>query len=168
MRGLGLCALALGLFVSSCLADPNAARTDADLDEAYFRCNVQPVLTRSCSMFACHGNARRFFVVFARNRLRDGIASEAQRASFLTDEERERNFIAARAMVVPGHPEQSSLLMKPLDPSAGGWYHVGGDVPFHGGDPFSSVDDPDYQTLQMWVMGARADDPDCIEPGSDL
>lgn len=163
---LGVLLVVPAALISSCLADPNAARTEADLDEAYFRCEVQPVLTRSCGMFACHGNARRFFVLFGRNRLRLGIASEAERGSTLTDLERQRNFEAARAMVVVGHPEQSPLLMKPLDPAAGGWYHVGGDVPFHGGDPFTTVDDPDYRTLEAWVMGAT-EDPACIEPGSD-
>jgi hypothetical protein len=160
--------LALALATTGCLASPDEARTEADLDEPYFRCNVQPILTRSCSMFACHGNGRRFFVIYARNRLRLGIDGEAERASFLTDDEREHNFLAAQALVVPGQPDQSPLLMKPLDPIAGGWYHVGGDEPFHGGDPFSTADDPDYQTLRAWAMGARASDPDCIEPGSDM
>ncbi len=167
-RGLGLVGLVLvlGGALASCLGDANAPRDAEPLDEAFFRCQVQPVLTRNCSMFACHGNARRFFVLFGRNRLRLG-GTEAMRGSFLTDAERERNFAAASAMVVPGHPELSPLVMKPLDPSAGGWYHVGGDTPFHGGDPFTSVDDARYQTLVDWVNGAT-DDPSCVEPGSTM
>jgi hypothetical protein len=162
MALLALCSLV------GCIGDPSAARDTPELDEDFFRCNVQPILTRSCSMFACHGNARRFFVVYARNRLRAGIADESERNVFLSDAELAHNFEAARAMVNASDPAQSPLLSKPLDPSAGGWYHVGGDLPFHGGDPFESAEDPDFLVMQQWVMGARAEDPDCIELGSDM
>jgi len=134
------------------------------LDEAYFRCRVQPVLTKSCGAFACHGDAKRYFHMFARDRLRLG-GTEEQRNAFMRAEERAFNFDAARAMVSPDAPEDSWLLRKPLEQSAGGYYH--GAVPLGSSNVFPNKSDPDYKTLAAWVSGAK-EDPACVEPGSDL
>ncbi len=161
----GVVACALSALVAGCRSDLETPRKEAALDEAYFRCKVQPVLTKSCAAFACHGDAKRFFRVFGRNRLRLQ-GSEAQRNAPLTDAERRNNFEAARAFVVADDPGKSLLLLKPLDQSAGGYYH-GGATLFDQGDVFLSKDDPDYRILIDWVLGAK-DDPACVEPGSDM
>lgn len=134
------------------------------LDEAYFRCRVQPVLTKSCGAFACHGDARRYFHMFARSRLRLG-GTEEQRNGLMRDQERAFNFDAARAMVSVDEPDESLLLRKPLETSAGGYYH--GAVPLGSSNIFPNKDDPDYKTLAAWASGAK-EDPACVEPGSDL
>ncbi len=137
----------------------------AALDEAYFRCRVQPILTKSCGTFTCHGAGDRFFTIFGRNRLRIS-QSEADRASFMTAEERQHNFQAALAMVDLDDPRASLLLLKPLEADVGGYFHQGAHEPFGGGDVFASEDDRDYQTILTWIEGAT-EDPTCVEPGSD-
>src|SRR5882724_8337416 len=104
--------------VASCQSDLDATAPLAALDEPYFRCKVQPVLTKSCGALACHGDARRYFHVFSRNRMR-AQGSEADRNAALTREKRSANLIAAIAMVDGASPDASWILKKPLDSSAG-------------------------------------------------
>jgi len=158
--GLPLLLLA-GACTAQGMSDP---RNLAAPDQAYFRCQVQPVLAKSCATFACHGDARRYFRVFARNRLRSA-GTEADRNAPLRPEELQSNYDAARAFIDTGDPDHSFLLMKPLDASAGGWYHRGSFI-FGQGNVFASAGDPDFQTLSAWVHGAQ-EDPSCIEPGSN-
>jgi hypothetical protein len=134
------------------------------LDEPYFRCNVRPVLVKSCAALACHGDVLRYFRVFGRNRLRYALA-ESDRNALLQPEEEVFDFDAARAYVDAADPESSLLLLKPLDASRGGYYHGGAEV-FRQGDVFLSRDDADYRTLLAWVKGAK-EKPTCVEPGSD-
>lgn len=134
------------------------------LDEPYFRCRVQPILTKSCGALACHGDAKRFFRVFGRNRLRSE-GTEEQRNAFMRAEERAFNFNSARAMVDANDPDASLLLLKPLEQAAGGFYH--GATLYGMADVYPNRDDPDHKTLTAWVNGAK-EDPACIEPGSDL
>lgn len=151
--------------LAGCQAGLDEERPLPALDEAFFRCRVQPVLTKNCSALACHGDGRRYLRLFGRNRLRFG-GTEAQRNAFTRDTERAANFNAARAFVDPEHPEESLLLLKPLDQAAGGVYH-GGATRYGKGDVFRNGDDPDYKVLVSWVQGGK-EDPACIEPGSDL
>ena len=51
-------------------------------------------------------------------------------------------------VVVPGY-EDSLLIKHPLDEAAGG------DPRHGGGQQFASKNDPDWQTLRAWVMGAK-------------
>lgn len=155
----------LALLVAGCQSGIDEARPLPALDEAYFRCRVQPVLAKNCAAFACHGDTKRYFRVFARNRLR-AVDTEAERNALFRDSERSFNLDAARAFVDPDAPEESLLLTKPLDQSIGGYYH-GATALYPRGDVFTSKDDPDYQTLLSWVQGAK-EDPACVEPGSDL
>lgn len=137
---------------------------ETPLDEAFFRCRVQPILTQNCSMMACHGDGARPFVVFARNRLRLG-GTERDRNVFTTEAERTWNFRAAAAFVDPEHLDESPLLMKPLAEEAGGWFH--GATQLEGGLDVFDARDGGWMVMSDWVHGAT-EAPDCIEPGSDL
>lgn len=152
------------LALAGCRADLTDPAPLPELDEAYFRCRVQPVLTRSCGAFACHGDGRRFFRVFSRNRLRLG-GTEEQRNAFLRPDERAYNFDSARAMVDAADPAASLLLRKPLGTATGGRYH--GATLEGTSDVFANEDDPEYKVLSAWVNGEK-EDPSCIEPGSDF
>lgn len=152
------------LLLAGCEAELDApAAVQGELDEAFFRCKVQPVLVRSCGAFACHGDTKRFFRVFGRNRLR-----YASKPTFpgppLTAEEQRFNLEAAAAFVDREQPEKSLLLTKPLDQAAGGAYH-GGATLYGQGDVFERADDPDYLVLVDWVHGKK-EDASCVEPGS--
>jgi hypothetical protein len=64
------------------------------------------------------------------------------------EEQSRQNFQLVQKVVVPGY-EDSQLLRHPLAESAGG-------DPRHGGSQqFASKNDPDWQTLRAWVMGAK-------------
>lgn len=153
------------LSLGSCQSGLDDPRPLAHLDEPYFRCKVQPILTKSCAAFTCHGDANRYFHVFARNRLRV-TGTEKDRNAQLRSSERAANFEAARAMVDTGDVDSSLLLLKPLESTAGGYYHRGAEI-FGGGNVFPSRDDPDFKVMADWVHGGR-EDAQCVEPGSDL
>lgn len=162
MTRAGIVAVAL---CAGCAGDLDNPAELAPLDEPFFRCEVQPLMTRSCGAFACHGDGERYMRIFGRNRLRlDG--DESTRNALMSDAERAHNFDAVRAYVDASSPADSLLLNKALDEDAGGYYH-GGATEFDRGDVFLSTDDPDYQTLLAWIEGATQD-PACIEPGSNL
>lgn len=155
-----------------CQPDFNVAVSSAALDQPFFNCQVQPILTKSCAMFACHGadgtsgTTSRFFRVYARDRLRYSGITEAQRNSALTAQERSANFVAARALVDLADATTSLLLLKPLEQQAGGYYHRGAEI-YGQGNVFADRRDADFQILSKWALGAK-DDPLCIEPGSNL
>jgi hypothetical protein len=135
-----------------------------ELDEAFFRCHVQPVLTKNCSMFACHGTPERYFRLYARNRLRYGIASESQRNSFLNQGERQLNYNAARAFIDLNVVDNSLLLKKPLELDAGGYYH--GATLLGTSNVFARIDDSEYKILVKWASGEKETNQSCTEPGS--
>jgi hypothetical protein len=151
--------------VAGCMAELDAPAPPTSLDEAYFRCRVQPVLTKSCSAFLCHGDPERYFRVYARNRLRLG-GTEATRNRALDPAERAFNFASASGFVDGASPATSLLLMKPLDENGGGYYH-GGATEFGQGDVFSTRNEPEFKVLAAWINGEK-EDPSCVEPGSDL
>lgn len=170
MRAAGL-GTVLGCTFFACQPDFNVPVAPPPLDRAYFRCHVQSVLTRSCSMFACHGadgtsgTNSRYFRVYARSRLRAAGIAEAMRNSTFTAAEYEANFIAAGDLVDVGTPDNSLLLLKPLEQNAGGFFHRGADL-YGQGNVFTTQDDPDFVLLRAWANGAT-EDPKCIEPGSN-
>jgi hypothetical protein len=151
------------LFVTGC-TQANPPAPQAQVDEAFFRCDVQPVVTKWCSSFACHGDARRYFHVFARNRLR-AQGTESERNAALTQEEMTSNFESARAMLSPDGGA-SLFLQKPLEQDAGGSFHRGATL-FGQGNVFASQNDPEWRVLSDWAAGKK-EDPACIEPGSQL
>jgi hypothetical protein len=158
-------ACSLLAILAACRGDLSTPKPLEALDEPYFRCRVQPILTKDCSMFACHGDGRRYLRLYARDRLRLGLAGEDQRNAMMTADERAANFDAARAFVDDKAPGQSLLVLKPLAQSAGGYFHRGETI-YGQGNVFLTTKDPDYKTLLAWVGGAK-DKPGCIEPGSD-
>lgn len=134
------------------------------LDEAAFRCSVQPMLAKRCAFLACHGTALRPLRVYAPNRLRlGGEASERDRP--LGEEELEANYDRARALALGGHDE-ALLLQKPLDVAAGGLFHRGQEM-FGGEDVFVSRDDPGYRLLLAWIEDEDHPPDDC-EPTDEV
>jgi hypothetical protein len=112
------------------------------LDYNYFKTKVQPIF-----LFKRPGHARCISCHGQGTPLR--LQSLDPGASTWTEEESRQNFLAVRRVVVPGSLK-SRLLMHPLDEKAGGDF-------FHnGGKHFSSQDDPEWQTLKAWVLGARS------------
>ena len=126
----------------------------APLDETFFHCKVQPLLTKSCSTYACHGamaEPRRYFTVFARNRLRIDSDLEALNSE-LSEREKTYNYNSARAQVELEDVDKSLLLIKPLDEAGGGYFHRGAEI-FKLGDVYLTRDDLEYQVIEDWIRG---------------
>jgi mono/diheme cytochrome c family protein len=70
-------------------------------------------------------------------------------AVYWSEDQSRRNFEAVSRLVVPGQPETSRLLRKPLAVAAGG-------VPFHvGGKFWETTADPEWRAIAEWVRSAR-------------
>lgn len=85
------------------------------------------------------------------------LEEDANGRVFWTEEQSRMNFLAAARLVVPGFPEQSRLLNKPLDEDAGG-------AEFHTGGTFwASREDPEWQAIADWVRSGD-ERPEGAEP----
>jgi len=114
----------------------------ASLDYQYFKTKVQPIFlykrTGHARCIACHGQGTPL-----------RLQALDPGATTWTEEESRKNFDAVRRVVIPGNLK-SRLLMHPLDEAAGGdFYH-------NGGKHFQTQNDPEWQVLKAWVLGAKA------------
>ncbi|MEZ6187636.1 MAG: hypothetical protein R3F62_21830 [Planctomycetota bacterium] len=105
------------------LAAP-AAPPSLELDPTVFHHDVEPVLKAEC--WSCHGEAGA-----GELRLRTGADGVSP--------------AAVLAFVVPGRPEASPLLVRPLGPAWGGPPHP---------DLGWSPDSPQVQLLERWIAGS--------------
>lgn len=130
-----------------------------DLDENFFRCEVQPVLAARCSFMDCHGSDVRPFRVYAEQRFRLGVTWDEFETPLLA-EELSANFDVARGFVDRSSRRDHLLSEKPLDVSAGGQFHRGKDL-YGTDDVFLSADDVGYQVLRRFAANETADS-DCV------
>lgn len=143
MPRLATAFVVLGLAVAAARAGAQqpAPRT-AELDYAFFRDKVQPILLHKrenlARCYICHSQGTPF-----------QLQPLTPAATMWDEEQSRKNFDAVRRLVVPGDTTKSLLLLMPLAESAGG-------TPFHpGGKHFQSQSDPEWQTLAAWVKGAK-------------
>lgn len=144
------------------------------LDVNYFKCNVEPILDKKCSMIGCHGTETgRALRVYARGRLRDAnstitstfCAGSSQGSACYganscpcngahTAVEWQRNYDSARGFglddtgkaVTDG--SESDLIKQAV---------VGGKA--HAGIHLFKTGDPDYTAIVNWINGATL--PSC-------
>ena len=122
---------------------PAHSAAQVSLDYEYYKTRVEPIfLTKRdghARCFVCHSDANNGF----------RLQKLPEKAKAWTEEESRKNFAQVSALVTPGSPDKSHLLMYPLAPEAGGSiYHSGG-------RQFRSKDDPQWQTMAAWVKGAK-------------
>ena len=111
------------------------------LDYEFFKTKIEPIFLKKrkghTRCYVCHEESNN---AFRLEKLSAG-------ATFWTEEQSRKNFDTVSALVVPGDPANSRLLLQPLAPEAGG-------NTFHsGGRQFASKNDPDWKTLAQWVTG---------------
>ena len=133
-----ICLVGVIALVAGCRsADPTSVQPPTGgqefvLDEATFAMTVSPLLTsRGCDNIACHGGGLR----------------GTFELSPADDKNVAYDFLQVARQVDPEQPSQSSLLMKPLAPAAGGDVHTA-DPEVSG---FLTTDDPDYQAILAWI-----------------
>jgi hypothetical protein len=156
---------------------PAESATLPALDDGYFKCNVEPILDRDCSMVGCHGTETgRALRVYSRGRLRhagETISDPALCAGSgslggctgsvscpctgkHSPVEWQRNYDAARgfALDAAGQPipagmeATSDLIQQPV---------VGGKA--HTGIHLFTMSDPEFNTLKTWLGSAGKSTP---------
>ncbi|HKA40761.1 MAG TPA: hypothetical protein VKF40_02105 [Burkholderiales bacterium] len=137
----GLVAVAAAAAIAFQAASATAA--EASLDYEFFKARVEPIFLNKreghARCFVCHSDANNAF----------RLQKPSGKNHTWTEEESRKNFAAASALVTPGSPDKSHLLMYPLAPEAGGSiYHSGG-------RQFSSKDSAEWKTIAAWVNGAK-------------
>ncbi len=152
-RSLLFLAVLTGLSAAGCTAVENQPAPGAitELDEASFRCAVEPTLIRDCSYSACHGNAGFPLRVYSIGKLRAGDTSTLEaRTAPLTDAEHHANYLSARAFDYGDvAPADNLVLRKVLPVNDGGYEHKGGAI-------FSGLDDKRATDLIQWLSGQTA------------
>lgn len=133
--------LAVLSWIQSLPADRYIAKADPPIDFEFFRACVQPVFANpreghiKCS--SCHAAG----II--------GFAPVPENGSTWNDQEARRAFSTITRLILPGNPEQSRFLLKPLHPDGGGSYT------HNGPRRWQSRTDPEWQMLAGWVRGDR-------------
>jgi hypothetical protein len=129
-------------WIKSLPAERYAQKTQPELDFAFFRSCVQPVFRNPregqirCSN--CHGGGQMGFAPVP-----------AEGRGEWNDEEAKRAFQVISRLIIPGNPDQSRFLHKPLHPDGGGSYA------HNGVRRWQNKKDPEWQMLASWVRGDR-------------
>jgi hypothetical protein len=140
-RCLSIVAMLAALMVVD-LHDANA-QTASMPDFGYYKSHVEPIFLRKKAghtrCYVCHSEAN---TAFRLQRVAPGRSS-------WTPEQSKQNFEITSALVTPGDPGHSRLLIHPLAPEGGG------DAFHSGGRQFASKEDRDWRILAAWVNGAK-------------
>ena len=138
-----LATIALGLAISGLAAvAQQGTSSSTSLDYEYFKTKIQPIF-----LAKREGHARCVACHISGTPLR--LQSLSAGSSTWSEEQSHKNFLAVQRYVVPGHPEQSRLLIHPLAEEAGG-------DDFHaGGRQFASKSTREWQTIAAWIRGER-------------
>ena len=113
------------------------------LDYGVFKASVEPIFITKRPGYSrcivCHAGANNAFRL-------ERLGPDGK--SF-TEESSRKNFETVSRLVVPGHPDDSHLLIYPLAPEEGGAaYHSGG-------RQWPSKSDPNWQAIARWINGQK-------------
>ena len=117
-------------------------------DFVQYQSTVQPIVDRSCSNLGCHGESDRRLTFYSVDFLRaePTVPGTPLDSDMLTLAEIAWNYDSLRARLIDEESADGAhLLLKNLDPEAGGIVHADGFV------VFATVDDPDYVALRDWI-----------------
>jgi hypothetical protein len=140
-------AIIVAFAIGACSVVANDSATDPStaLDEAVFKCKVEPILARQCSYNACHGNAGSALRVYTPGKLRVTMPMTIDDAiAPLTDIEQHANFLSAAGFAFNTAVDDNFLLRKPLPAARGGFEHVGGAI-------YADTSDAQYTTIRTWL-----------------
>jgi hypothetical protein len=114
-----------------------------ELDAHVFAESIAPLLVKTCATAGCHTSPGHGAGELALESKDDPDAVA-------------RNFESVKRFVVPGRPERSPLLSKPLRREEGGEGHGGGDV--------LTAESPAYQALKAWIARGAPVEPEEDHP----
>jgi hypothetical protein len=121
----------------------NSQAASPTLDYQFFKDKVQAVF-----LHKREGHTRCVACHTVNNVMTMHLVPLSPGVTTWNEEQSRQNFQWVQRVVVPGY-EDSLLLKHPLAEAAGG------DPRHGGGQQFASKNDPDWQTLKSWVMGAK-------------
>jgi hypothetical protein len=133
--------VALLKWIQSFPADRYVASAGPAIDFEFFRACVQPVFATPREGHIRCSNCHAEGLI--------GFAPVAANGTTWNDQEANRAFSTILRLIVPGNPEQSRFLLKPLHPNGGGSYT------HNGPRRWQSRDDPEFRLLAAWVRGER-------------
>jgi hypothetical protein len=122
-------------------ADRYVAKADTPIDFEFFRACVQPVFAQPREGHIKCSNCHAGGII--------GFAPPPQNGTAWNDQEARRAFSTVVRLILPGNPEQSRFLLKPLHPDGGGSYT------HNGPRRWQSRSDPEWQMLAAWVRGEK-------------
>jgi cytochrome c553 len=130
-------------WIRSLPADRYVAAPGPPLDFEFFRACVQQVFAKPkeghimCSR--CHGAGQMGFAP---------VPGEGRAA--WNDKEAKQAYQVISRLIIPGNPEQSRFLLKPLHPDGGGSYA------HNGVRRWQNREDPEFRMVADWVRGKRS------------
>ena len=129
----------------------------------FYRDNIEPLFVRPRGGYAAGGTACiNCHTWQATTPLKLQPLQMVNGRAEWSEELSRRNFEVVSRLVVPGNPDASRLLQKPLDEDAGGASrHTGGVF-------WDSKDDPEWQLMAEWVRAAEPQGPPPAEPALDF
>ena len=150
------------------LPQASSAAAQGTLDFEFYRDNVEPIFVKSRGDFLppepgdpscvmCHTWQTNTPLKLAP------LEEDGDGGVFWTEAQSRSNFEVVSRLVVPGDPENSRFLRKPLRAGAGGTLtHTGGKF-------WTSQDDPEWQVVADWVRaGTPSPDPRPAAPDVDF
>ena len=138
--------LAILSWISSLPADRYVAKAEPPVDFEFFRACVQPMFANPREGHIQCSNCHAAGLI--------GFAPAPQDGKAWSDQEAKRAFATVTRLIIPGNPEQSRFLLKPLHPDGGGSYT------HNGPRRWPTRNDPEWQLLAQWVRGERKG-PNC-------
>ena len=128
-------------WIRSLPADRFVPAPEPPLDFAFFRACVQPVFQNPKDGHIKCSNCHNAGII--------GFAPVPADGKAWNDAEAKQAFQVISRLIVPGNPEQSRFLLKPLHPDGGGSYA------HNGVRRWANRSDPEWQMLAAWVRGQR-------------
>ena len=136
------CLLATAGALAPAESAPAPSNAAGALDYEFFKTKVQPVfLTKRAGHTRC-------VVCHTQNNAPFHLVQLSPGASTWNEQQSRQNFTLIQKVAIPGSMD-SPIVHHPLAPEAGGDPHHGG------GQQFESQNDPAWQTLKSFVMGAK-------------
>ena len=132
---------ALLKWIQALPADKYVAAKEPTLDFEFFRACVQPVFANPREGHIRCSNCHASGLI--------GFAPPTPVNQEWSDRQATLAFEVISRLVVPGNPEQSRFLLKPLHPDGGGSYT------HNGPRRWQSRSDPEWQMLAAWVRGEK-------------
>jgi hypothetical protein len=158
----------LGAVPRSPIPLASSAPVQETLDFEYYRDNVEPIFLKSRGDFLPPEPGDPSCVMCHTWQMNtplklEPLGEDSNGGVFWTEEQSRLNFEAVSRLVVPGDPENSRFLRKPLRAGAGGT------VSHTGGKFWTSQDDPEWQVVAEWVRaGAGSPDQTPVAPDVDF